>query len=155
LYGFFESQMDAATGTWLLFFASVAAGVAAFRHALTLGDKAPTPLRWLLRISLGVLVFLAVWGEMAYALWSLGVSLNLGSIANGRIHEAWWFGPAGGVFAMIAYGLLREGTSSNRAWKFTKTIGGAVLIALGLLAVVFGVRLLIGPTHVPVSIHVQ
>lgn len=59
-------------------------------------------------------------------------------IANGRIHEASWFGPAAAVFAMMAYGPLRKSTSWKRAWAFSTTLGGAVLISLGAVAVLYG-----------------
>lgn len=143
--------MDAATTTYALFFAAIAAGVVSFRHSTGLGDGLPSAMRWPLRCTLGLCVFLGIWGELAYVLWQLGVPLKIGSITNGRIREAWWLGPAAFVFAMISYGLLRESTSGKRPWPFSRTVGGVVLVGIGGVAVLYGLSLMHvgGPSAVP------
>lgn len=147
--------MNAATTTCALFLAAIAAGVLSFRYSLRLGDGLPPAMRWPLRATLGLCVFLGIWGELVYVLWQLGVPLKVGSISNGRIHEAWWLGPAALVFAMISYGLLRESTSGKRPWPFSQTVGGAVLVGIGGLAVLYGLSLMhvASPSMAPSSLR--
>lgn len=110
--------------------ASVACGGLALWHSLRLGDDLAPVVRWLLRLNFSFCVFAALWGLTGYWLWCFGAGLKIGSVSNGRMHEAWWLGPAACVFAMCTYGLLREATSSQHAWSFSKTCGGVVLIVI-------------------------
>lgn len=134
--------MNFETATYLLFLAAAACGALAFWHSLTLGEGFAPIVRWALRLNFGFCVFAAVWGLSGYWLWRSGAALKIGSVSNGRIHDAWWLGPAACVFALSSYGLLREESAGASAWPFSRTRGSVVLIVIAGLFCLYGWTLL-------------
>jgi hypothetical protein len=110
-----------------LFAASILVGLSTWKHSRTLGTTIPEPIRSAARLNLSFCAFLSVWSLTTYVLWDSGVDLKLGSIASGRMQEAWWLGPASAVFATLTYALLRDGSVEGKRWPLRRSIGSVVL----------------------------
>lgn len=102
--------MTASLFTYLLFISSIIVGAITFALSARsrLGEKIPPLLRWPLRLSFGIVVFLAVWSTTSYALWAMGVTLTIGMIERGIMGEHWWLGPACIVYAAFIYAQLKR-----------------------------------------------
>lgn len=72
-------------------------------------------LDFLCALSFVLVAGLALYSNVAWALWAIGVPVDIGTVRDGRMSEHYWLGPFTLAYAAVSYGALRWccGTSSR------------------------------------------
>lgn len=57
---------------------------------------------------------LALYSNLSYGIWALGMPMNIGTVANGRMGEHYWLGPLTLVYAVVSYLIMKMNIKKHR-----------------------------------------
>ena len=109
-----EGQTTSATITWVLFLGAMVPAWFAWRRTRFLGDKLTNWKRLTQRCAFAGLVFLSVFGFVAYAFWKFGAPLSMGLVEPGRLSAVAWFPLVTVLWAGLTYLVLLVNTRKGR-----------------------------------------
>ena len=112
-----EAQTTSATLTRVLFLGALVPAYFAWRRTRFLGNKFTNWKRLTQRCAFAGLVFLSVFGFVAYALWKFGAPLSVGVVEPGRLPAMAWFPLVTVLWAGLTYLLLLVNTRKGRHEK--------------------------------------
>lgn len=103
-----EGQINAVT--WLLIACASVPAFFAWRKTADLGTKLTVWKRRGQRAAFTGLVFFAVLGFLAYALWKVGVPIRIGAVKEGNLPPVAWVSLVTVVWAALTYMILLMNT---------------------------------------------
>ena len=109
-----QEQLYSATLIWVLFLGAMVPAWYAWRRTRELGTKLPKWNRFTQRSAFSGLVFLSVFGFVAYVLWKLGAPLQLGVAEPGRLPAMAWLPLLTVIWASLTYLVLLVNTRKGR-----------------------------------------
>lgn len=96
--------------TWLLLASACVPGWYAWRATQFLGNSLSSWTRWVQRVAFSGLVFLGMFGIVAYAAWKFGAPLAIGLMGGEQLSRMAWLPPSLMIWAAWTYGVLRWNT---------------------------------------------
>jgi len=71
-------------------------------------NKSHKGVEWFCLLCFVLASGLALYSNLAWALWALNVPVNIGTVRDGHMGENYWLGPATLLYAVICYVVLKK-----------------------------------------------